>query len=122
MNKTGEEIEKLTQILSLSKPPVGIRFLSSEEYTNFDLNYKKELKARFCQGLNMAQTGKDILLDENNISCPAAAAAFGFKQLPPILSSGNMLYNMGLFSDPQTGKKMMEQIPRLELAAIVELL
>ncbi|MGM0366563.1 MAG: DUF169 domain-containing protein [Actinomycetota bacterium] len=111
MNK--EDIKVLDDILDLARNTVMVKFLKTEDDINFQ-NFDNP-KVRFCQALNLAQTGKDILLGKENISCPAAAAAFGFKKLPPILSSGNMLYNMGLFKDPQTGRKMMEQVPRLEL-------
>ncbi len=113
MGELSKHIKVLSDILSLDKKPVGIKFLKAENVSNFQ-NFDRP-KVRFCQAINLVQKGKNILLDKKNISCPAAAAAFGFKELPPILSSGKMLYNMGLFSDPKVGKKMMEQVPRLEL-------
>lgn len=62
-----------------------------------------------------------MLLTADNISCPAAAAAFGFKPLPPKLASGEMLASFGIFGSAAAGKATIDSMQRLvmgEYAAI----
>jgi len=68
---------------------------------------------RYCQALMIAGKGEKIVITADNIACPASAAAFGLKPLPEMLSSGQMLYNTGLFATPEAGAKAMDGMTRL---------
>jgi uncharacterized protein (DUF169 family) len=60
-----------------------------------------------------AKKGKICAISEENITCPAAAAALGFKPLPEKIAKGAMLKTLGLFEKEEYGKALMEKIPRL---------
>ncbi|HOL41571.1 MAG TPA: DUF169 domain-containing protein [Methanospirillum sp.] len=50
----------------------------------------KKIPMRFCQGLMRARHG-EISITRENITCPGAARAFGFKPLPEPLRTGKRL-------------------------------
>src|ERR1035438_9522002 len=47
------------------------------------------------------------------MSCPAAAAAFGFRPLSKALKSGRGLIGFGIVSDASVGEKMFQDMARL---------
>lgn len=106
--------EKLVDILKLEREPVGVKFIKDHEEMDFLDQYEGKTKSRYCQALMRAGKGGKIMLTAENIACPASAAAFGLKPLPEMLSSGQMLHNMGLFATLEAGAKAMEGMTRLE--------
>lgn len=102
----------MISILSLNGFPVGVKFLGTDDALPEDVEVLK--KHRYCQALMKAREGTNALLTGEEISCPAAAAAFGFKPLPEGLKKGKGLVGFGIVSDPAVGKKMFEGMPRLE--------
>lgn len=109
--------KKIEEILDMDSSPVGIKFLQDKKKINNYLKDEidKDNKYRYCQALMKARYGSKVMLDKNNIACPASAAAFGFKPLVEKLKSGEMLYKMGLFDSKEAGSQTMKEIPRLEL-------
>jgi len=105
--------KELKDILNLQRAPVGVKFLKAGEEVDFT-GYDGATKSRYCQALMRAAQGEEVLITAENISCPASAAAFGLKPLPEMLSSGKMLFNMGLFDSPDAGRNAMEGMTRLE--------
>lgn len=100
--------EKLKNILELTSEPVAIQFKK-------DAETKKNLeKMRYCQLLMEAKNGASHTLTESNITCPAAAAALGFKPLPEKIRNGGMLKTMGLFESKKAAAKTMQNMTRLE--------
>jgi len=63
-------------------------------------------KHRYCQALMKARHGHNVILNRDNVSCPAAANAFGFRPLPDGLSSGNGPVGFGIVSGAKVGQKM----------------
>ncbi|MDZ7696200.1 MAG: DUF169 domain-containing protein [Deltaproteobacteria bacterium] len=51
---------------------------------------------------------------EEGISCPAAAAAFGFRPLPKGLESGKGLVGFGIVSNEAVGRNMFARMPKLK--------
>lgn len=100
------------RILDLSSEPVGVKFLSGGEGPHA----AGGVKLRYCQSLMKARRGEEVVLTPDNISCPAAAAAFGFTDLPPRIASGEVLFSLGLFRDPSAARATMRHMPRLERA------
>lgn len=100
-------------ILNLNREPVGVKFSKKQDIIGLMDRYDHETKNRYCQALMRAGNGEKIMLTAENISCPASAAAFGLKPLPEMLSTGMMLYNMGLFASQEAGKKAMDGMTRL---------
>ena len=113
MNQLKDMSTKLKEILNLEREPVGVKFLKDTEKTAIKNEYDRNTKTRYCQALMRAGNGENIIITSDNISCPASAAAFGLKPLPEMLSSGQMLHNMGLFATFEAGKKAMEGMTRL---------
>ncbi len=69
---------------------------------------------RYCQALMRARRGETVTIESEGIACPAAARAFGFKELPEGLRTGKGLVSFGIVSTPDVGKRMFERMPRLE--------
>ena len=92
--------------LGLSHSPVGVRLLSEDDPVPADA--ERLDKYRYCQALMKARRGRNVLLDGEGISCPAAAAAFGFRPLPDQLKNGKGLVGFGIVSDEAIGAKMFE--------------
>lgn len=111
-----KEVKKMGKlmisILSLKGSPVGVKFLLKEENSPEDAEILK--KHRYCQALMKASKGSNVVLAGEEISCPAAASAFGFRPLPESLKSGKGLVGFGIVSDPEIGKKMFEGMLRLD--------
>lgn len=109
-----EQSIKLKKILGLEREPVGIKFMNEDEIAKLKNDYDSTTKTRYCQALMRAGNGESILITADNITCPASSAAFGLKPLPEVLSSGNMLLNMGLFASAEAGSKAMSGMTRIE--------
>lgn len=111
-----EEVKKMGKlmisILGLKGSPVGINFLLKDEDFPTDAEVLK--KHRYCQALMKANKGSSVVLTGEEISCPAAASAFGFRPLPQSLKSGKGLVGFGIVSDHEIGKKMFEGMLRLD--------
>ncbi|MDI6702838.1 DUF169 domain-containing protein [Methanothermobacter wolfeii] len=118
-----EEVKKIGQemisILDLNKSPVGVKFLETDEKAPVNVEFLE--KHRYCQALMKARNGEDVVLAGEEISCPAAAAAFGFRPLPEKLESGKGLVGFGIVSDPEVGKEMFEGMSKLKPGQIQQL-
>lgn len=112
INEVGSMGKSMKSILDLDGFPVGVKFLKKDE--NFQKDAEILKKHRYCQALMKARNGSDVILSGEEISCPAAARAFGFKPLPEGLKSGKGLVGFGIVSDPEVGKKMFEGMLRLD--------
>ena len=71
---------KMIALLDLAGSPVGVRLLFDESKAPTDARALKH--HRYCQAVMKARRGEHVTLDKEGLSCPAAAAAFGFKPLP----------------------------------------
>jgi len=98
-------------ILELSTSAVGVRLAESAESHPGAARLEQH---RFCQALTLARHGARVVLGPDGIACPAAAAAFGFRGLPDGLRSGKGLVGFGIISEPPVGKRMFEDMPKLE--------
>ncbi len=107
-----EAANVMREILGLTYEPIAVKFL--EKRTSLD-GFESPSDRRYCQVLMGAREGKKLLLTGDNISCPAAAWALGFKEPPPKLSSGEMPYAMGIFGSPKAVQNTFATMPRLEM-------
>jgi uncharacterized protein (DUF169 family) len=112
VKEVGNMGKSMKSILDLDGFPVGVNFLVNDD--DFPKNAEILKKHRYCQALMKARSGSDVILTGEEISCPAAARAFGFKPLPESLKSGKGLVGFGIVSDPEVGKKMFEGMLRLD--------
>jgi len=106
--------EKLKKILDLERDSVAVKFIDGDFGKIEEKEYDSTTKTRYCQALMRAGKGEKIMITEENITCPASAAAFGLKKLPEKLLKGDMLYKMGLFKTKSAGKKAMDSMTRLK--------
>jgi len=102
----------LTEILGLKYPPIAVKFF--EDIVALD-GFELPSDRRYCQILMGAREGKKLMLTAENISCPAAAWALGFREPPLKLSSGEMPAGMGIFGSPQAAKHTLDTMPRLQM-------
>jgi len=102
----------MVSTLGLSCSPVGVRLLSDDDPIPADV--ERMDKHRYCQAVMKARRGRSVLLDGGGISCPAAAAAFGFRPLPDQLKNGKGLVGFGIVSDEAVGARMFEGMTVLE--------
>jgi len=107
-----EATDVMKEILGLTYEPIAVKFLTEKsQLAGFEIPSER----RYCQVLMGAREGNKLLLTTDNISCPAAAWALGFKEPPPKLSSGEMPAGMGIFGSPAAAKNTLDTMPRLEM-------
>ena len=104
--------KQMISALDLTCCPVGVRLLSENDPVPADGD--RLGGHRYCQAVMKARRGRNVLLDESGISCPAAAAAFGFRPLPDQLKNGKGLVGFGIVSDEAVGARMFEGMTVLE--------
>jgi len=100
----------LKEILGLKYEPIAVKFF--EDRVQLD-GFETPSERRYCQVLMGAREGKRYLLTADNIACPAAAWALGFKEPPPTLSSGEMPFKMGIFGSPEAVRSTLNSMSRL---------
>lgn len=110
-------VQTLKDILGLKREPVAVKLVRDEnDLNNFNANsYDSITKCRYCQAIMRASKGEKVLLSASNLSCAAAAAAFGFTSLHPKLASGQAHHNVGTFGTQEAAHKIMTEMPRLVL-------
>jgi uncharacterized protein (DUF169 family) len=107
-----EATDVMKEILGLTYEPIAVKFLTEKsQLAGFEIPSER----RYCQMLMGAREGNKLLLTTDNISCPAAAWALGFKEPPAKLSSGEMPAGMGIFGSPAAAKNTLDTMPRLEM-------
>jgi uncharacterized protein (DUF169 family) len=105
-----ESAKILKNILALTYEPIAVKFFENMvALEGFELPDDR----RYCQVLMGARQGRKLMLTAENISCPAAAWALGFKEPPLKLSSGEMPAGMGIFASPAAAKHTLDTMPRL---------
>lgn len=76
---------------------------------------------RYCQAMMKARHGDSVLLEPDGLSCPAAAAAFGFRPLPAQLANGKGLVGFGIVGDARVGQRLFADMPRFHEGSIARL-
>jgi uncharacterized protein (DUF169 family) len=102
----------MEKILGMSTSPVAVKFY--EVFAHLQ-GYELPEKRRYCQVLMEARRGKHVLLTPENLACPAAAWALGFKEPPPVLASGEMPAAMGIFGSPDAVVHTFSTMQRLDM-------
>jgi len=102
----------LKDILGMTYEPIAVNFF--QEMVDLD-GFELPCERRYCQVLMGAREGKKYLLTADNIACPAAAWALGFKEPPPTLSSGEMPAKMGIFGSPEAARNTLNSMSRLPM-------
>lgn len=105
--------KEIKEILGLQTSMVGVKFIYDSR--DIPVEAKSLQDHRYCLALMKARHGEQVVLDENGINCPAAAAAFGFKPLPGGLKTGKGLVGFGIVNQETTGKAMFEGMTTLPM-------
>ena len=106
------ETRILKEILGLKYEPIAVKFF--EDKIQLD-GFETPSERRYCQILTGAREGKRYLLTVDNIACPAAAWALGFKVPPDKLASGEMPAGMGIFGSAAAARNTLSTMPRLRM-------
>jgi len=104
---------RLREILGLATEPVAVFFMDGKGEPSCFPGAERLENHRYCQALMRARHGEVVTLDADELSCPAASAAFGFRALPEGLASGKGLVAYGIVHEEETGRTMFEHMARL---------
>jgi len=109
---------KIEGILGIKSYPVAVFLLGPDTNKSLFSKWRELKKHRYCQALMRARSGEKVILDRDEISCPAAASVLGVKPLPPALKKGEGLVGFGIVTAPEIGRVMFEKMPHLEPGSI----
>ena len=113
-----EKAKSLKDKLGMDTSPVGVKLIFQKDTALMKDAGKSESVTkvrgyRYCQAVMEARHGRHVLLDKEGISCPAAAAAFGFKPLPEGLKNGKGLVGFGISKHEDVGREMFKGMDAL---------
>jgi len=111
----------LGNLLGDGTDPVAVFLLAHDQDKDVFGVFERLRNHRYCQALMKARHGESVLLEPAGLSCPAAAAAFGFRALPPQLANGKGLVGFGIVADEAVGKRMFAGMPKLAEASIASI-
>lgn len=97
---------RMARVLGLGSSAAGVRLLSDDDALPAEA--MRLGRRRYCQTILLARRGRDVLLDGEGISCPAAAAAFGFRSLLEGLAGDKGLIGFGIVSDHDVGRRLFK--------------
>ena len=120
ITKVNDKAQMVKEKVGLTSYPVGVKFSFTDKPIS-PANGKSLRGHRYCQALMRARHGEHVLLGKEGISCPAAAAVFGFKPLPGGLKSGKALIGFGITKEETTGKEMFKGMTALKSGELDEL-
>lgn len=116
-----EEALLLRNLIGDGTDAVAVFLLDSGEELGPFNKYTPLHGHRYCQALMKARHGESVLLSPDGLSCPAAAAAFGFRPLPAQLANGKGLVGFGIVGDARVGQRLFAGMPRFVEGTIVKL-
>lgn len=111
----------LKETLGLATEPVAVFLLGPAADLQPYADWERLRGHRYCQAVMQARHGAFVVVEAEELACPAAAAAFGFRPLPEGLASGKGLVGFGIVERPETGRTMFQHMPRLESGSIERL-
>jgi len=118
MSSIAGAADRLKEIIGLETEPVAVFLLPPGPVNPAFDAFGKVAGHRYCQLLMRARHGESLRLDHDELACPAAASAFGFKPLPEGLATGKGLVGFGIVAEPLTGKAMFDGMTRLPPGSI----
>jgi len=113
MPQMAAEGSLLRDLLGDGTDPVAVFLLAPGQQNGVFAAFEPVRGHRYCQALMKARHGESVLLEPAGLSCPAAAAAFGFRSLPPQLANGKGLVGFGIVAEATVGERMFAAMPRL---------
>jgi len=113
MTQTAVQESLLRDLLGDGTDPVAVFLLGQSHDHGVFAAFERLHGHRYCQALMKARHGASVLLEPAGLSCPAAAAAFGFRPLPQQLANGKGLVGFGIAGDEAVGRRMFADMPKL---------
>jgi uncharacterized protein (DUF169 family) len=113
MQEAATQESLLRDLLGDGTDPVAVCLLAPGQEDGVFAAFEPVRGHRYCQALMKARHGESVLLEPAGLSCPAAAAAFGFRPLPPQLANGKGLVGFGIVAQAAAGARMFADMPRL---------
>ena len=98
--------DDMAQAVGLESAPVAVFMLAPDADMAPFAGWEPVERHRYCQALMKARTGACVVLEADELACPAAAKAFGFKTLPQALQTGKGLVGFGIVAEPESGAQM----------------
>lgn len=113
--------DEMVQAVGLESAPVAVFLLSPDADMAPFAGWTAVERHRYCQALMKARGGERVILEADELACPAAAKAFGFKPLPPALQTGKGLVGFGIVAEPESGATMFDGMSCLEPGTVARL-
>jgi uncharacterized protein (DUF169 family) len=121
MPQMAAEGSLLRDLLGDGTDPVAVFLLAPGQENGVFAAFEPVRGHRYCQALMKARHGESVLLEPAGLSCPAAAAAFGFRPLPPQLANGKGLVGFGIVAEATVGERMFAAMPQLAEGSIASI-
>jgi len=113
--------DDMAQAIDLETAPVAVFLLAPDADMAPFAGWQPVERHRYCQALMKARAGECVVLAADELACPAAARAFGFKPLPPALQTGKGLVGFGIVAEPESGAAMFDGMTCLEPGTVARL-
>jgi len=113
--------DDMVAAIGLETDPVAVFFVAPDADMTPFAGWTPVERHRYCQALMKARGGERVVLDADELACPAAARAFGFKPLPQALQTGKGLVGFGIVAEPESGARMFKGMSCLEPGTVARL-
>jgi uncharacterized protein (DUF169 family) len=113
--------DEIEQTIGLDSAAVAVFLLAPGADMSPFAGWEAVERHRYCQALMKARAGECVILESEELACPAAARAFGFKPLPPALQTGKGLVGFGIVAKPESGAAMFDGMSCLEPGTVARL-
>ncbi len=114
-----EYATKLTQLLGLQSPPVGVKFVRTGELPpeNFTPPAKR---IRFCQAVMEASWGKSLLVSASELACGPGPSSFG-APIKEKVYRGEVHSALGIFGSPEAAAKCLTTNPKMPAGSVASI-
>ncbi len=113
--------EEMAKVIGLESAPVAVFLLAPDADMAPFAGWEAVKRHRYCQALMKARSGEHVILEADELACPAAAKAFGFRPLTPALQTGKGLVGFGIVAEPESGAAMFRGMSCLEPGTVARL-
>lgn len=104
------DVMKLACALNLSRRPVGVKFLfTEEEYDSVEVESAKAPMA-YCTMVKLASGGISLKASAKDFKCPGGLKALGMAPMDNDALSGKRYLELGLYQDLATARKFQSDI------------
>jgi uncharacterized protein (DUF169 family) len=113
--------DDMARAIGLESAPAAVFLLAADVDMAPFAGWEAVERHRYCQALMKARAGTRVILEADELACPAAARAFGFRPLTPALQSGKGLVGFGIVAEAEIGAQMFRGMSCLEPGTVARL-